>query len=204
MHHLGQRAVHPGDHGVGDPVGHLEHRHLRRQVEVIGVGAPEVGEHRRLPSHRPHRLPARLGHPPQARPAPLARSEVLVGDPVALGQRLTGPIGGHAVAQGVHDARHLVPDDAAVVPGHRPQPPVTSPDVEIGPADVGPGDPHHRRPWCRVGDRQVGELHGFAGTEEQRRPTGCRHVRQRYRSRSSKTSAPWWMTSRLMWAISAA
>src|SRR5688500_14581552 len=65
------------------------------------------------------------------------------------------------------DARHLVADDAPVGPGHGPQEAVAPPDVQVAAADVGPRDAHHDRARLRVGHRELGDLHGLAGSEEQ-------------------------------------
>ena len=151
---LGQGTVGRAGQFVGHVVGNLEDGLPGTQVVVLSVGGGEVGilvgwvavleplgtTRRRVAS---------------AAAALATTNEVLENHAIADGQRLTGRIGGEAIAQFVHHAGHLVPDRQAerlaVASGDVVGAP---PDVQVAATDIGQGDPHDGGPRLGLGHRK--------------------------------------------------
>src|SRR3989337_251846 len=100
----------------------------------------------------------------QARPAPPARVEVRVRDAVALLEGAAERVGRDARAELRHAPRHLVAEDPAVL--GQAQRRVAAPEVQVRAAHARERDLDQHRVGLDVGDRDLADLQGLPGTEE--------------------------------------
>ena len=160
---LGRRAhgaVDGAEHLIVDLVGDAVERALGVDVEVVGVGADEVGPladaRRRAPL-----ADAEVGLAVEAHAAAPAVRPQAVDDAVAFLDGDAGGVRRHSLAQLVDDAGALVAHGAARR-RERPAGGVAAPDVEVGAADAGLGDLEEDVAGLRVGDVVLGNLERLA------------------------------------------
>ena len=153
-------AVDRAENLVVDLVGDAVERALGVDVEVVGVGADEVGPL----SDAGRRAPladAEVGLAVEAHAAAPAVRPQAVDDAVAFFDGDAGGVRRHALAELVDDAGALVAHGAALG-RERPALGVAAPDVEVGAADAGLGDLEEDVAGLGVGDVVLGDLERLA------------------------------------------
>ncbi len=189
---LRERAVHAGDHRVGQLVGHLEDGRARSNVVVVAECAIEVRWHVARVGQIRARVRAGARDPLHARATGAARVEVAPHHPIAHAQWLPGCVPRDFFAQLVHRAGHLVAEDLRIRSPELGDVEFAAPLVQVRAAHVGDGHLDDDAARVRLGHLVFLDLHGFARPVKRGHSSRCHRGHLTRTGRTSLCGTPGW------------